>query len=62
VTNVSSFDRVVADLGLGPEEYKDSARLKEWVRRNKEDKYVPPELLKHWGFIVDEGHNVPASG
>jgi len=46
-------------LGLGPEQYKSSVRLKEWVRKNKDDKYVPPELLKHWGFIEDERINLP---
>jgi hypothetical protein len=50
----TSFDHVVAILGIGPDEYKDSAALKEWVRQNKDEKYVPPELLKHWGFIVEE--------
>lgn len=58
---MTSFDHVVAVLGLGPEEYKSSVRLKEWVRKNKDDKYVPPELLKHWGFIDDETINSPAS-
>lgn len=46
----SSFDRVVAKLGIGPDKYKDSLPLKEWVTRNKDQKYVPPELLKHWGL------------
>ena len=56
---MTSFDRVVTVLGLGPEQYKSSVRLKEWVRKNKDDKYVPPELLKHWGFIEDERINLP---
>jgi hypothetical protein len=50
----TSFDHVVAILGIGPEQYKNSLALKEWVRQNKDEKYVPPELLKHWGFYVDE--------
>jgi hypothetical protein len=41
-------------LGIGPNQYKDSLPLKEWVRQNKDDKYVPPDLLKHWGFYEDE--------
>jgi hypothetical protein len=49
----SSFEHVVATLGLSPEEYVGSAALKEWVRRNKDYKYVPPELLEAWGFIVN---------
>jgi len=56
---MASFDRVVTVLGLGPEQYKSSVRLKEWVRKNKDDKYVPPELLKHWGFIEDERISLP---
>ena len=54
VQGLTSFDHVVAALGIGPDQYKDSAQLKEWVRRNKDEKYVPTELLKHWGFTEDE--------
>jgi hypothetical protein len=50
----TSFDHVVAILGITPDQYKDSVALREWVRKNKDEKYVPPELLKHWGFRVDE--------
>jgi hypothetical protein len=49
----SSFERVVATLGLSPAEYVNSAELKEWVWRNKDHKYVPPELLAAWGFTVN---------
>jgi hypothetical protein len=31
-----------------------SAALKEWARANKDEKYVPSELLKAWGFDEDE--------
>jgi hypothetical protein len=54
----TSFEQVVKKLGLSPEQYKDSARLKEWVRRNMDEKYVPPDLLKAWGFDNEE----PAEG
>jgi hypothetical protein len=54
MNEATSFDHVVAILGIGPEQYKDSAALKEWVRQNKDEKYVPPDLLKHWGFTVEE--------
>jgi len=54
MSEATSFDHVVAILGIGPDQYKDSLPLKEWVRQNKDEKYVPPELLKHWGFIVEE--------
>jgi hypothetical protein len=46
----SSSDRVLARLGIGPEQYRDSLPLKEWVMRNKDHKYVPTELLKYWGL------------
>ncbi len=50
----TSFDQVVRTLGLSPEQYKDSAVLKEWVRRNKDERYVPSDLLEAWGFSEDE--------
>ena len=49
----SSFEHVVATLGLLPGEYVGSAALKEWVRRNKDYRYVPPELLAAWRFTVN---------
>jgi hypothetical protein len=51
---LSSFDRVVARLGISPDQYKDSLPLKEWVARNKDQKCVPTELLKHWGLEGEE--------
>jgi hypothetical protein len=49
----SSFERVVESLKLSPEQYHRSSELREWVLRNKDDKYVPPELLKAFGFQVN---------
>ena len=49
----SSFERVVLSLRLSPEEYESSTELREWVLRNKDHKYVPPELLKAFGFQVN---------
>jgi hypothetical protein len=49
----SSFERVVVSLKLSPEEYLDSPELREWVLQNKDHKYVPPELLKAFGFQVN---------
>ena len=57
MNRATSFDRVVAILGIDPDQYKNSVPLKEWVRRNKDEKYVPSDLLKHWGFTDDEGFN-----
>ena len=45
---------MVRKLCLSPEEYESSVLLKDWVRRNMEEKYVPLDLLKAWGFEKDE--------
>ncbi|HVP51385.1 MAG TPA: hypothetical protein VMT05_04700 [Terriglobales bacterium] len=50
----TSFEQIVKKLGLSPEQYEGSALLKDWVRRNMEEKYVPSDLLKVWGFENDE--------
>jgi len=52
--DLTSFDHLVATLGLDPDEYENSTELKERVRRNKEQKYVPTELLKCWGFTKSQ--------
>lgn len=52
--SATSFDHVVKILGLSPHEYENSLQLKEWVRRNKDEKYVPSDLLKAWGFGEEE--------
>ena len=48
-----SFEVVVNRLHLTPKNYHTSARLKQWVRKNKDDRYVPPALLNTWGFVVN---------
>jgi hypothetical protein len=50
----STFEHVAHRLHLSPEKYATSEELKEWVRRNKDHKYVPPQLLELWGFEVDD--------
>jgi hypothetical protein len=50
----TSFEKVVKALQLSPQEYEQSSLLREWVRQNKDEKYVPSELLKAWGFAEDE--------
>jgi hypothetical protein len=50
----STFEHVVRRLHLSPEEYTTSAELKAWVRRNKDHKYVPSQLLAAWHFDVDD--------
>ena len=49
----SSFERVVDSLKLSPDQYQSSAELRDWVLRNKDEKYVPPDLLKAFGFQVN---------
>jgi hypothetical protein len=37
----TSFEEIVAKLGLRPAQYVGSQALKEWVRKNMDRKYVP---------------------
>jgi hypothetical protein len=46
----NSFEQIVRKLGLSPDQYLASVQLKEWVRKNKDQKYVPSDLLKAWNF------------
>ena len=46
----SSFEQIVRKLQLSPDQYLGSVQLKEWVRKNKDQKYVPQDLLKAWDF------------
>ena len=48
----TSFEEVVRKLRLSPEDYAGSLTLKEWVRKNKDQKYIPDDLLKLWAFEV----------
>ena len=50
----STFEHVVRRLHLSPEKYANSRELKEWVRKNKDHKYVPLYLLELWRFDVDD--------
>ena len=51
-TGASSFEEVVKKLRLSPAEYE--GQLKDWVRKNKDQKYVPSNLLQAWGLEVKE--------
>jgi hypothetical protein len=53
ITYPSSFEQVVRALNISPGEYRGSLELKEWVRRNKDHRYVPTEVLRVFGFRVD---------
>lgn len=48
----SSFEGIVKKLRLSPAEYEGSIHLKEWARKNKDQKYVPSNLLEAWGLEV----------
>jgi hypothetical protein len=50
VFSACSFEEFVRRLKISPEQYKRSARLREWVRQNKDHKYVPTDLLESFGF------------
>lgn len=53
----SAFEQAVKIFKLLPEQYVDSTALKEWVRTNKHNKFVPEDLLKAWGF--DDSREAP---
>ena len=48
----TSFEEVVRKLSLSPADHEGSLQLKEWARKNKDQKYIPDDLLKLWGFEV----------
>ena len=50
LTGISSFESIVKALSLTPQQYQDSISLKEWVVKNKHNKYVPQDLLQAWKF------------
>lgn len=50
----SSFEEVVRELKLRPEEYANSPKLRAWVLRYKDEKYVPTDLLKAFGIDGDD--------
>jgi hypothetical protein len=47
-----AFELEVKRLKLKPAEYASSDELKEWVRKYKNQKYVPLDLLRIWRFEV----------
>ncbi len=51
----TGFEQAVRALRLSPDQYKDSAGLKDWVCKNKDSKYVPLDLLQAWGLTVKTG-------
>jgi hypothetical protein len=53
VPTVTSFEQVVKEYKLTPDQYVRSTRLREWARRNKNSKYIPEALLEAWGFEIE---------
>ncbi len=53
VPTVTSFEQVVKEFKLTPDQYLRSTRLREWARRNKNSKYIPETLLEGWGFEIE---------
>src|SRR5437762_8630119 len=47
---VSAFELQTKKLGLRPDDFVGSEDLKEWARKNKDQKFVPSDLLQAWGF------------
>ncbi|MGA8622131.1 MAG: hypothetical protein WB660_26875 [Candidatus Sulfotelmatobacter sp.] len=48
----TSFEEIVRELRLSPADYQYSIQLKAWVLKNKDQKYVPSDLLRAWDFEV----------
>jgi hypothetical protein len=53
VPTVTSFEQVVKEFKLTPDQYIRSTRLREWARRNRNSKYIPESLLEAWGFEIE---------
>jgi len=47
-TGVTSFEGIVKQLRLSPDQYIGSRLLRAWVQKNKDRKYVPLDLLTAW--------------
>jgi hypothetical protein len=53
VPTVTSFEQIVKEFKLTPDQYIRSTRLREWARRNRNSKYIPEALLEAWGFEIE---------
>jgi hypothetical protein len=53
VPTITSFEQIVKEYKLTPDQYIRSTRLREWARRNKNSKYIPEALLEAWGFEIE---------
>ena len=46
VPTVTSFEQIVKEFKLTPDQYIRSTRLREWARRNKNSKYIPAAIIE----------------
>lgn len=53
VPTPTTFELVVKEFKLEPDQYLRSTRLREWARKNKNSKYIPEPLLQAWGFEIE---------
>lgn len=44
----TQFERMAEFLKLKPHEYLHSSALRAWARQNRNDRYVPSDLLREW--------------
>jgi hypothetical protein len=49
----TSFEEIVKKLRLRRVDYLCSQQLKDWVKKNKDRKYVPLDLLEAWNFEAE---------
>lgn len=47
---VTEFEKTVDEYKLTLDQYLQSSQLREWVRRNRNSKFIPETLLKAWEF------------
>jgi hypothetical protein len=52
ISEPSAFEKLVKSLRLAPHQYLGSRALREWVQKNKDQKYVPQDVLDAFGFDV----------
>lgn len=50
----TSFDSLIAELGMSAQECTSSPDVRQWVIRNKDDKYVPIEILEAFGLSAED--------
>jgi len=49
---VTEFERTASEFNLNPDEYVNSAHLRQWAEQNRNSRYVPEYLLKVWKLEV----------